>query len=493
MFINDVVLLVIWAILIPCLLFIFFTTYLSFKIGKSKGLALALLFWGSLYWIKIGSHETKRKWEIASVEPCRAAVRSMPEKFSVESVYLKDAVLSLETVTFLLAEQNLDFVEASRWVFDEHARRASVSKQEDAIKGVKSGSGISSKGKKYFLSTKTSDGYRPWMKTETDKPIARISLSKKGDPDCTELHPDYFNKRPYLPDNCLKISYHDSPQAQYVLALQPSRYRGLPVLSAYGSWDLIERNSHSVKASVPTYEESGGNVAFIDREYFTEKRTGGLHYCEHVGTNSRALLPALAGDKSKNRDIPFVVSKVYVDINPESDLESHEAPVAKSLNVEPESPNYADHGYQYPYSDELWAKAVDQARSNGFGAFGTDILDWESRTLINARLRESRSPGTNWKVSPYGNGFIAWNSREWRRDDALLVILYSKDGKHLSSARIEAPVANKADYTFYEPEGMFVERNRLVITARPCSAGRCQTVHREVRLSDLPESFHPKL
>lgn len=199
----------------------------AFK-GKKRTVVLTVVvvFWAGFYWNTHGRSASRYKWERNANEICAAEPDNSLESQDIDSLVDENTVLTPDSVLFLLSQNNLKSVEVR------------VGKSTDRNDSSTFGHDYS------------------WKKNDVEKLYAKLELSKKGDPACVALPHDaagHESHIPFLPDTCVKASFLHEPSSRYSLEFAPAHYSDWPLMSKYGAWTIIDKQTNKKLATATTY------------------------------------------------------------------------------------------------------------------------------------------------------------------------------------------------------------------------------------------------
>lgn len=374
--------------------------------------------WCGLFYVKVlmpaKQQDAETQWRTGVWPQCERELNSLPKKVQTTGLLLPAPLLSERSIMDLLAQRRLSFVEVA----------------------------VTTDG---MLARANSESDSRWIGNTPPAPIARIMLESNsvGEPCTPETYSmkGLLHRAPYLPDTCVKVSYHTEPRSPLALTIDSAEAGSL---GKYGVWKLVSREQNQVIAQLST-------SATLEKYQFASHLSpiGAPKENRDCRSPQNELISLLVNESIPNDPRVLTEKKIPIRLDylePERRIGLKQVAATEeadfyTIHTKENSADFfnADSG-GYP---ELWATAVQKATTQNYVAFGSRLIDWRNRQLIGADL--SSTPKEHWaqKVFASDSGFLIANWYvDWRTNEAARIVgKFSPTGELLWALRIAPPVA----------------------------------------------------
>lgn len=382
-----------------------------------------------------------RNWRSEAVAKCEMERKQLPAAIEVDSFLDTTASLKTSSLIHLLVVRQLSFVEVKLSGNPAEPPRIAVpDAQYDSV----------------------------WRIKPTAKPYARIELSQVGDPRCIDPPSEWSSRLqlpPFLPGTCLAASPVDEPGARHVLALSPEADQAR---RQFGTWMLTDAKTGESLVRLTTSDTNNSVGSGVSGEVFRPLPEGVINDCRaaHNVIASRFDSPAHRPGLTPHSG---VVLEVAVLANPAPESLAREDASIGVVASRAEKVTYdkaqQDIAWMPSSSAQVWINAVTQAREHGFGGFGSRLLDWEARKLVQL------SPGNHeWSQFAIGDGFLVLEHQAAKTARIFRLLRYDRGGKLVWSSRVSPPANADPLCDRYETSWVYQDASHLVLAGR-CNIG----------------------
>lgn len=430
--------------------------------GRARRVALGMvsLAWAGIFVWKVMVPHWESTARLAIFKQCEAQLASVPDVLEVDGILDEGAALRKRMIWDLFAVRHLSFVEIK------------VRRPEGKAAEIAYGDG---------------DEPRGWELSDPQTSWVRLELMSDRNPGCANLPlglQGQFNRPPFLPDSCIKLTYLQAPTARYALSLQPASGR---LFRQQGAWQLVDRATGKSIASLATVDPSpwvsAGSVLSPE----------GAPRSKDCFAPHTVLVDRLHGTAASDpvRDTHLLDLE---RIQAKTDVKGIDAadPLLPEARAVAEQVAWTEQEEKALFNPDIyfepWRDAVALARERNTSPYGSRLLDLQERKLVSLVPTTARNPHP-WQVFAARNGFFALStSPSWNERRSNLLVRYRRDGSMAWAARIVTPAAVTQSCRIFWPQAIYLTSTRLVLADR-CSPKAGKYVQGEawsVPLTSLP-------
>ncbi|PKD37988.1 hypothetical protein CWO84_22325 [Methylomonas sp. Kb3] len=400
--------------------------------GRFRLIAIVLVFggWFYSYYLQNIVPEAAGRWRTEGIGTCKSELQALPDVIVTDGFLDEGGAMQPDVLIQLFRDRKLLFVETS----------------SAALIGFDGGMTKEQSNKRLMEATAS-----PWV---------RLELATDGDPACPKSPSGktvLIDEAPFLPETCISRRHIDSPAARVALLLSPPANEELRV---YGKWKLIDKTSGADLASLTTIQ-SRPAVPLDSLSFHNDRR---LSDCNKPATTlvDRLRFDSRLDSNAVEYAFDTETAKAKIAAETISSLNTTLSPV----QVTAENGAWSEAESWFLFNREIrpeeWRATVDIARNQGVAAYGSRIVDWSKRKLINLDPLISSGKHWAWKVSAVGQGFFVVNTAtEWNK----LLIRYRHDGTLDWFVQVIQPKTG-GQCARFQPEAIYTTKTHLVIADR---------------------------
>lgn len=396
--------------------------------------------------------DERRRTELFTMawKQCDEEAKSLPEFFDIDSFIDDGAGLQTSLIFELLIKRRIKSI---------YIRPSPINNGQDFRLGIPDGS-----------------NERVWHISQSAVPnlnqavYAKLELASLPSGACLPAYAmpsdasTRIGRAPMLPDTCLAVTYTDRPQARFALTYRPS---AKVLETQFGYWSIVDLTSNSPIASLTT----------IDSPSSPGRGAGGRSDCRAPYSVLAWKIAPAAVQKSS---MTVQEVKVQPSIRP-SDIASRIGPL-KLVTPVVTNLSHTKSEAKIRFSAEIysegWQLAVSEAKQNGWGHYGSSILDWEQLTLKELLANEDTKVYGRWAVATSDKGFFVFPD-DWKRSEKNLLARYDASGSFEWAVEIN----RSWDRCSIRPLAVETTPTSIVLRA-PC--GDKEGVSWEISKKDIP-------